>query len=168
MGPKASCTRPYGFFSVLRSVFIGSVFQFFASVVFPFRFCCSVSFFRMAYTVYSNSIIKIVLVLKFSIDCSPKTERIRKTYGCLSVCFPFFCGPVDLNRATEHDLQTRIGHVLYLNGTEKMKNGNGRHTETLQYFLQTHWSEWFSILSVYWTEKTASIRSAKYCRVPEA
>ena len=75
---------------VLRSVFYGSVVPFLWSVVFPFRLPFSILFFRIAYTVYSNYIEKIGLGLKFSIDGSAKTERIRKTYGCISVCVPFF------------------------------------------------------------------------------
>jgi hypothetical protein len=79
---------------------------FFVLEVFPVPFCSV-----FPYGIYSNYIEKIGLGITFSIDGSAKTERIRKTYGCISVCVQFFCGPIDLNGAKHHDLCS-IGHVL--------------------------------------------------------
>ena len=67
----------------------------------------------MAYTVYSNYIDKIGLGITFPIDGSAKngteTEDIRMHFRMCSV---FFCGPIELNGATERDLRAIIGHVL--------------------------------------------------------
>ena len=76
----------------------------------------------MAYTVYSNNIEKNWAGLNiFNRWFRKKRNGYGRHTDALPYAFRFFCGPIDLNGATERDLRTRIGHVLYLNGTEKRK-----------------------------------------------